>query len=180
MNELTRLASLEDLPVAGRTMEIFADPVERASIARRLDLAGLGRFEARLHLSHGPREGIVILRGNLEIDATQTCVVTLDPVAMIMEIPIERYFSLCGRSDDDGDHAGEDEEIVVGIDNEEPEPLVNGLLDVGEIAVEELSLSLDPYPRSPGADEMMRRFQEDNIDPNGPFARLRSLRDGGH
>ncbi|MEZ5837137.1 MAG: hypothetical protein R3D03_15635 [Geminicoccaceae bacterium] len=90
-----------------------------------------------------------------------------------MEILIERYFSLCGRSDDDGDHAGEDEEIVVGIDNEEPEPLVNGLLDVGE-SCRGTFLSLDPI-RSPGADEMMRRFQEDNIDPNGPFAKAAQL-----
>ncbi len=32
-----------------------------------------------------------------------------------------------------------------------PEPIVNGAIDLGALAVEFLMLGLDPYPRKPGA-----------------------------
>ena len=80
MSELTRLAALDQLPAAGRSIEIVADRAERESVARRLELVSLARLEARMHLSHGPRRGIFILRGSFEAEAEQSCVVTFEPV----------------------------------------------------------------------------------------------------
>ena len=47
MSELTRLAALDQLPAAGRSIEIVADRAERESVARRLELVSLARLEAR-------------------------------------------------------------------------------------------------------------------------------------
>ncbi len=33
-----------------------------------------------------------------------------------------------------------------------PEPIVNGFIDLGQLAAEFLVLGLDPYPRKPGAE----------------------------
>ncbi|MEZ5825042.1 MAG: DUF177 domain-containing protein [Geminicoccaceae bacterium] len=148
-------------------------------MAKRLDLVDLSRLEARMHLSHGPRKGIYILRGHFEAEARQSCVVTFEPVDVGIEIPFERYFSLEEERSLPRSADAEPEEILVNIDNEEPEPIHDKILDVGEIVVEELSLALDPYPRSPEAEEVMNRFRAADEESAGPFARLRRLRGGG-
>ncbi len=51
----------------------------------------------------------------------------------------------------------------------EPEPLVDGIVDLGALATEFLILGLDPYPRKPGAAfEPPREGAADG----GPFAAL--------
>lgn len=47
---------------------------------------------------------------------------------------------------------------MVDVERDEPEPLEGTILDLGEIVAEELALSLDPYPRGPLADEIMRAW----------------------
>ncbi|MEZ5846334.1 MAG: YceD family protein [Geminicoccaceae bacterium] len=184
MSELTRLAALDQLPAAGRSIEIVADRAERESVARRLELVSLARLEARMHLSHGPRRGIFILRGSFEAEAEQSCVVTFEPVPFAIDVPFERYFSLEKPNATAGMAPGTAGmplgEVVVGVENEEPEPVFDPVLDVGEIVIEELSLSLDPYPRSPEAETVMQRFRgAEDEDEGGPFARLRRLRGNG-
>jgi hypothetical protein len=41
-------------------------------------------------------------------------------------------------------------EALLNAQGDAPEPLTSNMLDVGEIAAEQLSLTADPYPRRPG------------------------------
>ena len=54
-----------------------------------------------------------------------------------------------------------------------PEPLVDGRIDLGAIAIEFLMLGIDPYPRKPGV-----AFEPPKSDSDGahPFAALAALR----
>ena len=82
------------------------------------------------------------MAGRLAADVAQSCVVTFEPVAAKVEAEFDRLFS--------GDLPAETEgEVEIDPEAEMPEPLVAGKLDLGEILAEELSLALDPYPRSP-------------------------------
>ena len=58
-------------------------------------------------------------------------------------------------------------------DDEPPEPLVDGTLDLGGLAVEFLILGIDPYPRKAGA-----QFSPPKAEDAGehPFAALESLK----
>ena len=58
-------------------------------------------------------------------------------------------------------------------DEEPPEPLIGGKLDLGAIATEFLILGIDPYPRKPGA-----QFSPPKADDAGahPFAALEALK----
>ena len=53
-----------------------------------------------------------------------------------------------------------------------PEPLIDGVVDLGALATEFLILGLDPYPRKPGA--VFELPQDVKPDP-GPFAALAGL-----
>jgi hypothetical protein len=78
----------------------------------------------------------------------QTCVVTLEPIESDLEEVVDLVFTPQAA-----DAATETETISPRADDEEPpEPLVGGKLDLGAIATEFLLLGIDPYPRKPGAE----------------------------
>jgi hypothetical protein len=68
--------------------------------------------------------------------------------------------------------------VEIDPEAELPEPLPSsGKLDLGEILAEELSLALDPYPRSPAADRLLAELEaRDRGEAGSPFGVLASLR----
>lgn len=161
----------------GRAFTHVANAEECRLVAARLELVALTSLAFSGRLEHGPRTGVLILRGRLEADATQRCVVTLEPVPAHLDVEIERYFVL-------GPEA-EVEEILISPDDEEPEPLDGSWLDLGEIAVEELALALDPYPRAADADAELEaqrvalQGEAGTEAARSAFAALAALRDQG-
>jgi hypothetical protein len=94
-------------------------------------------------------------------------VVTLEPFPS----HVEDSFAV-----DFGDAAEtEADEIDVDMDQDPPEPIVGGVIDIGELTAQYLSLALDPYPRSPGV--AMEEVWSD-ADPGAlsPFAVLEGLK----
>jgi uncharacterized metal-binding protein YceD (DUF177 family) len=169
--EFSRLFKLRHLPAAGgHGFAIEATPGECRAVARRLELVALAALSFAGRLDKGPRDGVLIVRGTVLAEATQRCVVTLEPVPARLEVPVERYFVA-----DDGKVEAE---IVVSPDDEEPAPLAGELLDLGEIAVEELSLALVPYPHAADAPTVLRSHNEaaDNA-ARSAFSALAALRD---
>jgi hypothetical protein len=60
---------------------------------------------------------------------------------------------------------------------DQPEPLTNGIVDLGEVAAQFLAISMDPYPRKEGVDiEEFVEEEEAEEKPN-PFAKLAGLKD---
>ena len=76
--------------------------------------------------------------GRLTADVVQSCVVTMAPVAGDIDEKIEEVFA------PEGYEPGAQEE-----DDDQPESFDGQEIDVGELAAQLLSLSLDPYPRAP-------------------------------
>jgi uncharacterized metal-binding protein YceD (DUF177 family) len=83
------------------------------------------------------------LAATLSADLVQACVVTLEPVRARID---ERFTLLYRAGADAGDTA-----IVLSGATELVEPLPDTVLDIGEAVAQQLSLTLDPYPRAPGA-----------------------------
>ncbi len=169
--EFSRLFKLRHLPaVGGHGFVLGSMPGERRAVARRLDLVTLTAFDFEGRIEKGPRDGILIVRGTVEAELTQRCVVTLEPVPARLEVPVERYFLLDGST--------VSAEVVVSPDDEEPEPIDGDLLDLGEIAVEELSLALDPYPHAADAPAVLRSYNDAaDAAARSAFAALAALRD---
>lgn len=122
-----------------RTLEPDADAVRR--IARELDLQKLENFTADVTL-----EPAMIgwrLSGRIRAHAVQTCGLSLEP----MPVDIDRTFVI--TLSDAPPEA--DSEIEVTIDDDAPDVIEDGKVDLGQYAVEQLALSLDPFPRKPGA-----------------------------
>lgn len=169
--EFSRLFKLRHLPaVGGHSFELESTTEERRAVARRLDLVTLTELDFAGRIEKGPRAGIFIVRGTVEASFTQRCVVTLEPVPARLDVPVERYFVVDGTA--------QPGEVVVSPDDEEPEPIEGDLLDLGEIAVEELSLAIDPYPHAADAPAVLRSYNEAaDAAARSAFAALAALRD---
>lgn len=151
---------------AGLTRRIEPDAAGRAEIARILDLAALDAFSADMTLE--PIEVGWRLSGRITADATQTCGLTLEP----LPVHIDRTFSLtlAEAVEVHGD------EIVVDLEaDDSPDLIEDGRVDLGLYAVEQLALSLDPFPRKPGAVFV----QPEQPAEASPFAVLGALRNKG-
>ncbi|TAK98989.1 MAG: DUF177 domain-containing protein [Rhodospirillaceae bacterium] len=144
------------LPAGGRVYTLRADDQERADVAAELELVAVGRLIATVTLMPATGGGVEA-RARFEADITQTCVVTLQPLATTVNEEVIRHFTVPRRKAPTvsaGAKAPTDMDTSDGwIDpNEEvPDPIVDGCIDLGAMVVEELSLAIDPYPRAPGA-----------------------------
>jgi hypothetical protein len=140
--EFSRPFAVDRLGKAPVSETVIATEPERALLAKRLGLVTLEQLAAVVRLERRAESGIVHLSGRLEADVTQTCIVTLTGFPSHVEDSFETDFS--------ADAADFSPEIVLDIDSEPPEPIVGGLIDLGELVTQYLSLALDPYPRAPG------------------------------
>lgn len=145
--EFSRPIVLADVDESERAFCIEADDAERAALARRFELISLDRlrFEGCLaRLGNGPRYR---LRARLIAAASQTCVVTLAPVASEICTDVEQEYEAAAQ-----ELGGGGGEVVLAGDEESfVEPLVGDSIDVGEAAAEQLGLELEPFPRAKGA-----------------------------
>lgn len=162
------------------TLAITADSAERAQLAQAFDLLDLAVFDAEVTLARIGGTAQVRLAGRLTARVTQACVVSLDPVESAVESTFERiYDPAAAVAAAPAAHGGDDDlEDELGFDLEAgdpPDPLVGDKIDVGAAVAEELALSLDPYPRKPGA-TIPEAFGPEDPVKTSPFAALRQLR----
>ena len=157
-----------DLPDEGAHFEIAADETERAKVAKHAGLNALPRLAATFDVVR--RGGGVHVSGQVTAKAGQTCVVTLAPVESKIDEAVDLdYAPDIEAADVKTKGSGQ----ISKKHAEPPEPLVDGVIDLGAVATEFLILGLDPYPRAPGATFDLP--VEEEARPN-PFAALESLK----
>ncbi|OSQ37855.1 YceD family protein [Thalassospira mesophila] len=177
--EFSHIVKVAELVAKKTTFEIEASAAERAALADRFDLAGIEKMAAKLTLQLAGN-GEVTVRGTLHAEITQRCVVTLEPVPEIVDDEIEVLYSPHVSEEnmpstaDDLEGLTEDELMAL---LDQPEPLTDGIIDLGEVAAQFLAISMDPYPRKEGVDiEEFVENEEAEEKPN-PFAKLAGLKD---
>lgn len=141
--ELHRPLALGQIPAGGLEREVVATPAECAAVAARLLIPGVIALSCRFRLAPAGG-GVVVAEGDLAAKVSRECVVTLEAFDMdVAEHFRVRFVPEAELSDDDIDalDLGADDEIGYS----------GSHIDLGEAAVEQLALALDPYPRMPGA-----------------------------
>lgn len=148
---------MNDIPDSGLHLAIAAPAAVRDALAKLAGVRELPELSAKFDLA---RKGArVEVTGRVNARVGQACVVTLEPMESALEEAVNVVFA-------PADAVGQSGE-------EEPEPLVDGKLDLGALASEFLLLGIDPYPRKPGAE-----FASPKVEDPGdhPFAALETLK----
>ena len=137
--ELHRPVALDRIGPHGTALDVDAGADELPAIAARLRIVALGRLHCAFRLR---RVGATTIEaeGALRARVTETCVVTLEAFEHDIEEVFTVHFVPAGSEDDDPDPEAIDQI-----------PFSGASVDIGEAAVEQLALTLDPYPRRPGA-----------------------------
>ncbi|MBC8013889.1 MAG: DUF177 domain-containing protein [Methyloceanibacter sp.] len=156
----------------GASREIAATKAETDAIARLLDLVALEGLIFIYRLNHGGG-GRLHLSGRLHANVTQTCVVTLDPVAARLDVPAEVEFwpaSLIEELERSAEEAGS---LL-----DWPEAVVDWRIDLGPVIYETLATALEPYPKREGVsfDWSQGAAEEAESAKSGPFAALAALK----
>ena len=125
-------------------LEATADAAVRDAVTRRFDILAIDSLEAAVELRR-LTDGDIAVAARLKAHLTQPCVVSLEPVVQEIDETVEGRFSEHVAAEPEGDHVVD---IALDDESDEPEPIVDGVLHLGEWLVQQLSLALDPYPRA--------------------------------
>jgi uncharacterized metal-binding protein YceD (DUF177 family) len=155
----------------GERIELVADEEERTAIAKRLGLPSLDRLDAHATLA---RDGDRIrATGRLRASLEQSCIATGSPVAEHVDEPFEVVFV------PEPGEGRPDEEIELGAADCDTVFYEGGAIDLGSAVADSLALSIDPYPRSPDAEDALREAGVMSEAEAGPFGGLAKLLKSG-
>jgi uncharacterized metal-binding protein YceD (DUF177 family) len=135
--EFSHRVALDKLASHPQDHVLKADAAALAALAARFDLVAIGRLEATVAVS--PEGRGAALSGRLLADVTQRCVVSGEPVAARVDVPLVLRFEPLDA--DVGD-------LELEADALDVQPVEDGLIDLGEAVAQSLFLALDPYPRA--------------------------------
>lgn len=165
--------AVAQIPDAGLHHELTANDAQRARLRDVGGVLDVLRASASFDVFNISGERVQVT-GIVKSRVVQTCVVTLEEIENDIKEEIDVTFappSLIPSkprmpSKDDGEDAAEIPDL--------PEPIVDGQIDLGELASEFLLLAIEPYPRKPGS---VFESPAEEIDPDEhPFAALRALK----
>ena len=171
--EFSRVVRIDTLGTSPRALSIDAAESERAALAARFGLQGIEHLSADTSITrHGDE---IRVDRTLRASVTQSCVATELPVPE----EVEEAFTLVFRPEPAV--SGADEEIELSENELDVTFYKGGSVDVGEAVAETMSLSLNPYPRSPEAETALKdagvKSEEEAKADSSPFAALAALKD---
>lgn len=170
--EFSRPIAADQIGPQETEREIVANAAERARLVERFGLLALDRLTATLSLKRG-RGRLIQVEGRFEAEVVQACVVTLEPVRSRLS---ESFSVAFGTGS-----AAEVGVVVIGVEDEDPpEELIEGRIDLGETVAQQLAVALDPYPHAPAAGKKAAAPEQGAADAEktaNPFAVLAPLRE---
>jgi len=164
--------AVAQIPETGLHRDIAADQAIRSAIADVGDLREVLSAQASFDVT--PKSGGRFhVTGHVRARIGQTCVVTLDPMESDIDVAIDLIFAppeqipQMAALVEEAEHSN-------GETPDPPEPIENGVIDLGRLATDALYLAVDPYPRKP--DAVFEPLVEAADPEDHPFAALKALK----
>lgn len=164
--EWSHFFDVEDLEKDKTRLSIEASEEELEDLARRFDVPAVKKASANLTMERFQGGHAVHIYGELQATITLSCVVTLEEFDADITEPVEGWFAdkqsavsfaAAKREREASVSRGEVEMLE---EQEDPEAIVDGLIDLGELVTQHISLAIPPYPRKDGA---VYELGDDNI-----------------
>lgn len=184
--EWSYFVNIDDLKPGENTMSLSPDEEAKKRLAQRLGIVSLDSLKADVVISNEKGASAYHVRGQIEADITQSCVVSLEPVKNHIQDNFEAWYadpegaiSIAKARHEKLTEKGHGEQPILD-EQDDPEPLVNGSIDLGELITQYLSLGIDPYPHAEGVEyevqDDKKTVEPDAVGKN-PFAALQDWKD---
>ena len=171
----SRSVSVVSLPEEGTRVTVEAEAAERSLLAEAHGLVSLNSLRGRFDVKPQRVGRGVLVTGDVTAAVVQTCTVSLESFESeiregvdLLFLPPEGVEAWTKR------RRAMSQEDLEQDDEDQPDTIVEGRIDLGRIAAEFLVLGIDPYPRKPGV-EFAIVAPADDKDPS-PFAVLARLK----
>lgn len=183
--------SIDSVPQNGKTLHLTAEPENLKAIAKRLDVLEVKNLSADVSAELQNGGHILYLHGTFTAGIVQECVKTLEPIESHIADSFEAWYAAhdravsFSRAKQNLKAMEEGDEVQILDEKDDPEPLVDGQVDLGEVIIQFLSLSVDPFPRKHGDEDEAEADQGDKVIPMtksdtavrpNPFAALKNWR----
>lgn len=181
--EFSRPLKIEHIDRKGNHESISANSDECAALARRFDIASVDALSAQLVIKPMADKLTYEVTGQLRSRVTQLSIISGEPIEKELTNDIAAWFinneKITSFSSAKKQRDDEDLEREVLNEQDDPEPIQGGVIDLGEVTAQFLGLALDDYPRTKneteGAGDYIEVSPED-AKPN-PFAVLAKLKE---
>jgi uncharacterized metal-binding protein YceD (DUF177 family) len=167
-NEFSHVFKLSEIGSHSHDIRLSADAHARAGLMARFDLAALDSLEAEISLK--PEAADIVATGRFTAKLAQYCIASNDPVPALLDEPINIRFipEPIGGSEIDIELLAGDCDTMFQ-DGQ--------TIDLGEAVAQSLGLAVDPYPRSPNAEKILKAAGVKSEDEVAPLGALSSLKD---
>lgn len=142
-HDFSRVRRTDQLGVVPERFGFRATAGECDVLARRFGLDSLAELLVAGTLRRLEDDSSVALQARFTADVVQLCVISLEPIARRLDVPVELIYQpdIAATADDT-------REVAMDFDEPDPpEPLIDDAIDIGAAVVEHLALAIDPYPR---------------------------------
>jgi uncharacterized metal-binding protein YceD (DUF177 family) len=145
----SRVVRVDHLPREGQVVTIEATPTEREELASFYRVPDIAALTATLRLEPWGRGGARVT-GAVHGELTQLCIVSVEPFPATVDEDVDVRFAPPTAADRKS--SAEQEALTLSLaEEDEPDPVIDGKIDLGALTAEFFALGLDPYPRKPGA-----------------------------
>ncbi len=178
----------ENATPRGKQIHIEANAEQCKAIAERLEIVDVKSIAAGLTLTLQNAGHILYITGTFKAEVVQECVVTGEPLDSIIEEQIEAWYAdhdkaiPFARAQQKIKAIEEGDEVQMLDEKDDPEAMIDGQVDLGEVVVQFLSLAINPYPKKDGLPDMGevelgadKKPTQPSLRPN-PFAALKNWR----
>lgn len=154
--EWSCIVDTTEMSQAGLRLSISPPPEVHQQLIQRLGIVTLEGLEADVALNRATHSAVLHVTGNIRAKIRQNCVVTLEPIDTEINENFEAWFtdpahavSLAKVRQDKKVKKGNVEMPILD-ESEDPEPIIDGKIDLGELVTQHLSLAINPYPHKEG------------------------------
>ena len=134
---------IEDLKQSDYKYELKADAEELEDITQVLQVEKVHKFEAEIFLKLTNRTNNLRVWGKVFAKIELKSVITLDNFIKDYDVPFELNFDTRATYNDI-------KELECDIEDEVPDIIENGCINLADIAIEQVALNLEDYPRAEG------------------------------
>jgi uncharacterized metal-binding protein YceD (DUF177 family) len=166
--------SVDAISQKEKRYSIEASDDDRKVIAEILKVPAVDFFTAKYIVKGYKKSTLVEVKGEYSAVIVQNCIVSLED----FEKEYSGEFRVMYDSKSDNQLNGEDESNIIEFDA--PEGVLNNEIDLVHVALEQLSLSLDDYPKKEGVEfKFESEFSDDDVELNkkNPFEVLARLKE---
>jgi uncharacterized metal-binding protein YceD (DUF177 family) len=172
--EFPRPVAVDAIRPGGLEQAIEAKPAERIALAARFAIPAVESLRATFTVRASPNNpGRYEVEGQAEARLLLTCSVSAEDYQHGVAEKIRAIFI-------SGTIPAHTEDMAIDYEWDDPEPVENGMIDLGELAAQHIFLAIPAYPRKPGVQSPLPGDDAPDSAPlaqKSPFAVLQRLKE---